>query len=241
LWVRLQPDALYFVSVERIVKERLVGAAVLMAAAIILIPEMLSGPDRDSRAESAAQSRTDAPIKTYTIDLSESPSAQPAAPPVVENRAPPPEEPPTAQPSGQAFAGPQPAGGDQVKPEVSQQSAAVTPPPAAVHTEPAEPVVEAPTATPAPARTATRPLASDAGTPTSGRWAVQIGSYAREGTAERIAKQLRDQGRSAFVMPVKSGGATLYRVRIGPMNDRASAEAALRDVKSPGAAIVSHP
>jgi DedD protein len=32
--------------VERIVKERLVGAAVLMAAAIILIPEMLSGPDR---------------------------------------------------------------------------------------------------------------------------------------------------------------------------------------------------
>ena len=59
--------------------------------------------------------------------------------------------------------------------------------------------------------------------------------------AERIAKQLRDRGLSAFVMPVKSGGATLYRVRIGPMKDRASAEAALRDVKSPGAAIVAHP
>ncbi len=44
-------------------------------------------------------------------------------------------------------------------------------------------------------------------------------------------------------MPVKSGGATLYRVRIGPMKDRASAESTLRDVKSstPGAAIVSHP
>ena len=47
-----------------------------------------------------------------------------------------------------------------------------------------------------------------------------------------MAKQLRDQGRSAFVMPVKSGGATLYRVRVGPLKDRASAEAALRDVKS---------
>ena len=215
---------------ERIVKERLVGAAVLMAAAIILIPEMLSGPDRGSRAEPAAQSRNDAPIKTYTIDLSQSPSAQPA-PAVVENRAPPPEESPVApqpsvQPSTQPST-PQPPASDQAKPEVSQ------------------PVVEPPTTTttptPAPARTATRPLASDAGAPTSGRWAVQIGSYAREATAERIAKQLRDQGQSAFVMPVKSGGATLYRVRIGPMSDRASAEAALRTVKSPGAAIVAHP
>jgi cell division septation protein DedD len=70
---------------------------------------------------------------------------------------------------------------------------------------------------------------------------VQVGSYAREATAERLAKQLRDQGQRAFVMPVKSGGATLYRVRIGPMKDRASAEAALSDVKSAGAAIVSHP
>lgn len=228
---------------ERIVKERLVGAAVLMAAAIILIPEMLSGPDRGSRAEPAAQSHTDAPIKTYTIDLSQSPSAQPA-PAAVDNRAPPPEEAPAApQPSVQPST-PQPGASDQVKPEVSQQSVATTattPPPAPVRSGPVKPVVEPPTTASAPARTETRPLASDTGAPTSGRWAVQIGSYAREATAERIAKQLRDQGQSAFVMPVKSGGATLYRVRIGPMKDRASAEAALRTVKSPGAAIVPHP
>ena len=226
---------------ERIVKERLVGAAVLMAAAIILIPEMLSGPDRDSRAQSPAQSRSDAPIKTYTIDLSQSPGAQ-AAPAVVENRAPPPEETSSAaQPSAQP-ATPQPAAADQAKPEVSQQqTAATTAAPEPVHSDPARPVVEPPTPVPATARTAPRPLASDAGAPTSGRWAVQIASYAKEATAERIAKQLRDRGLSAFVMPVKSGGTTLYRVRIGPMKDRASAEAALRDVKSPGAAIVAHP
>ena len=70
---------------------------------------------------------------------------------------------------------------------------------------------------------------------------MQVGSYSREATAERLAKQLREQGQSAFVMPVKSGSATLYRVRIGPLQDRASAEAVLRDVKSPGAAIVAHP
>ena len=209
---------------ERIVKERLVGAAVLMAAAIILIPEMLSGPDRDSAAQPPAQSRSDAPIKTYTIDLSQSPGAQPA-PAVVDNRAPPPEELPGAQHPVAQAAAPQPPAADQAKPEVSQQSA-----------ELAKPVVEAPT--PAPAA---RPLASDPAAPTSGRWAVQIGTFSKEANAQRLVKELRDQGQSAFVMPVKSGAATLYRVRIGPMKDRASAEAALRDVKSQGAKIVAHP
>ena len=215
---------------ERVVKERLVGAAVLMAAAIILIPEMLSGPDRDSESEAAAPARSAAPIKTYTIDLSQSPTAQPT-PSVVDNRAPPPEAPapsPAAAQPAEQTSGAQPAGDDQAKPEPPQQTVAAAPV-----------VVEQPTAP--PARTTPSPLASNAPAPTSGRWAVQIGSYSREATAERIAKQLRDQGQRAFVMPVKSGGATLYRVRIGPMKDRASAEAALRDVKSAGAAIVSHP
>jgi cell division septation protein DedD len=70
---------------------------------------------------------------------------------------------------------------------------------------------------------------------------VQVGTFSKEANAERLVKQLRDQGQSAFVMPLKSSGATLYRVRIGPMKDRASAEAALRDLKSPGAKVVSHP
>jgi DedD protein len=218
--------------VERIVKERLVGAAVLMAAAIILIPEMLSGPDRDPDSAPTAQQRTDAPIKTYTIDLSQSRTAQPT-PSSVDDRAPPPDAPSAAAAAAatEQTSGAQPVADDQAKPEAAEQTAVVTPSAAPV-------VVEQPTAP--PAHTAP-PIASDASAPTSGRWAVQIGSYAREGTAERIAKQLRDQGQRAFVMPVKSGGATLYRVRVGPMKDRASAEAALRDVKSAGAAIVSHP
>jgi DedD protein len=86
-------------------------------------------------------------------------------------------------------------------------------------------------------------IASTPGAPRSGAWAVQLGSFSRQATAERLAKELQGQGQDAFVMPVKSGSGTLYRVRIGPMQDRASAEATLRKVKSttPGAAIVSHP
>ena len=225
---------------ERVVKERLVGAAVLMAAAVILIPEMLSGPDRSSRAEPAAQqSRNDTPIKTYTIDLSHSPADQPP-PAVIDNRAPPPEEPASAEPATA-----QPAPGDQAKPEVPQQSEAVTPPPQTQAPQPTprprpQPVVEAPTAAP-PARSAERELASSAAAPTSGKWAVQLGTFSKEANAQRLVKELRDRGQGAFVMPVKSGAGTLYRVRIGPMKDRASAEATLREVRAPGAAVVPHP
>jgi DedD protein len=224
--------------VERKVKERLVGAAVLMAAAVLLIPEMLSGHRESTTEPAAAQSRNDAPIKTYTIDLSHSSSEQqPTA--VVENRAPPPEEPAAEQPAAA-----QPAAGDQAKPEVPQQSAAVQPDPRPAEQAPKPAVVEQPTAAASSARAPLHPLASGEDAPTSampGRWAVQVGTFSKEANAQRLVKQLRDQGQSAFLMPLKSGGTTLYRVRIGPMKDRASADAALRQLKSAGAKVVSHP
>jgi DedD protein len=224
--------------VERKVKERLVGAAVLMAAAVILIPEMLSGPDRKSSAAPGAQARNDAPIKTYTIDLSHSSSEQPPAA-VVDNRAPPPEELP-AQPAPV-----QPAAGDQAKPEDPQQTAPTQaesrpdPQPPAPVPQPA--VVEQPTPAMTSAGAPKHPLASGEAVPTSGQWAVQIGTFSKEANAQRLVKDLRDRGQSAFVMPLKSGAAMLYRVRVGPMKDRASAETALRELKVAGAKVVSHP
>jgi DedD protein len=74
-------------------------------------------------------------------------------------------------------------------------------------------------------------------------WAVQLGSYSSEATAERLMNEWRAKGQNAFVMPVKSGAKTLYRVRIGPAKDRAGADAALKAVQAsiPGAAVVAHP
>jgi len=79
--------------VEKHVKERLVGAAVLAAAAIILVPEMLSGPGgarqkTSVRGEAAVTSDATADmkseaasgsLKTYSIDLNQNASRQPAA------------------------------------------------------------------------------------------------------------------------------------------------------------------
>ena len=246
---------------ERPVKERLVGAAVLMAAAIILIPEMLSGPDRGS-AEKSAEADEGA-IKTYTIDLSQSPGTRTAAtsPQAVDNRAPPPEEKPSsaAPPAEQNTPEPQ-ARPESTPPARTERPAAESPasssdapPVAAAEPAPPQPKSEPPAVRPeakpqAKPEVPPKPVASAPSAPTSAvpagkGWAVQLGSYSSEATAQRLMNEWRAKGQSAFVMPVKSGGKTLYRVRIGPTQDRASSEATLKSVKAsiPAAAVVAHP
>jgi cell division septation protein DedD len=236
---------------------------------------MLSGPDRSktqstgqgSTTPAASQGRSDAPIKTYTIDLTQSPGSQPVVTPE-DNRAPPPEEeapppattaastPPSAASNGErASEGgpPNPQGTTQAEPEtretpgtkattdretVARTAAAAAP---NVVEPPTNPASSASRARPAP-QTPSQ-LASGATAPTSAAWAVQLGSFSKQSTAERLVQELQAKGHTAFVMPVRSGSATLYRVRIGPMKDRSSAETTLRAVQSiaPGAAIVAQP
>jgi cell division septation protein DedD len=58
-----------------------------------------------------------------------------------------------------------------------------------------------------------------------------------------MVSKLSGEGYDAFVMPVRSGANTLYRVRIGPMADRDDAASTLGKVKAkvPAAAVVKHP
>jgi DedD protein len=231
--------------VEKHVKERLVGAAVLMAAAIILIPEMLSGPERDAD-ESGPRTGAETPLKTYTIDLNQPLGASTAAK-AMDNRAPPPEE---VAPEDASGAAETTLSANQAKPEAEGTPARApvapsSPPPSAAPapTVAAQPRIEAPRPARASAQSQAPALVSPASAPTSGSWAVQLGSFAKPVTAERFANELRDEGHSAFVMPVRAGAATLYRVRVGPMPDRAAAETALRTLKAKasGAAVVAHP
>ena len=58
-----------------------------------------------------------------------------------------------------------------------------------------------------------------------------------------MVKDLALSGQNAFVMPVKSGANTLYRVRIGPFAQREAANDALASIKKrvANAAVVAHP
>ncbi len=51
---------------ETAVKERLVGAVVLVGLIVALVPEMLSGPRREA---TPARPSADGTVRTYTIDL----------------------------------------------------------------------------------------------------------------------------------------------------------------------------
>jgi len=218
-----------------------------MAAAIILIPEMLSGPSHDS-TEKPAQTASggEAAIKTYTIDLNKAPGSQPPTPVAqTDNRAPPPEgTPPPETPSEQPAVQPPVVAQASPEPPVQANPApAETPKPAPRVEAPPKPEAKPESPKPGPRAVASTPPAPKSAVPTGKGWAVQLASYASEATAERVMKEWRGKGQSAFVMPVTTGGKTLYRVRIGPTKDRDSAEAVLKVVKAsiPGAAVVAHP
>lgn len=226
-------------------KERLIGAAVLVAAAVILIPEMLSGPKRE-QASSPAIKSGEPPLKTYTIDLSQAsstPGSATAAPQsapstsaeVVEEPAPPPEN---SAPEGDA---PVPA-----EPQSSVAKSAASEPPAVAETVEAAPSAAAqpPVATPAPAPESNKPIVLPPPPATAGKgWAVQLGTFKSQANAASVVKDMQGKGYEAFVTPVRSDKGTLYRVRIGPMKDRQTAADVLRKVKGSvaGAAVVAHP
>jgi cell division septation protein DedD len=54
---------------------------------------------------------------------------------------------------------------------------------------------------------------------------VQLGSFASRENAEHLAQLLHGKGYSAFVSEYRGSGKVLFRVRVGPEQDHARAEA----------------
>jgi cell division septation protein DedD len=184
------------------VKERLTGAAILVALIVLLVPELLSGPVRSAprAGTAAAAAGEEPPLRSYTINLADDAHAHAAARAVpVEVPAPPAALPAPAPPASSAAAAVTAAPG----------SAAVDRPPSA------------PSARPTNATAAAPPGASASGA--SGAWMVQLGSFASRDNAERLAKQLRGSGFQASVSQGTTG-RRFYRVRAGPVQDHAAAE-----------------
>ena len=199
-------------------KERLVGAAVLVAIAVWLIPWVLDGPE--APLETSAGSLTlpaaeePMPMRTQTLRLGDD------SPPSAESPAPAASEPPA---ESNAAAIQPPAAGNSVDED---------------ETPPAEPIVAA--ARPEPERTAPAATPPPVTTPPSkpaaatGDWTVQLGSFGEEANARRVAQRSGTFGYKAEVSTLKSGGRTLYRVRVGVGRSRAEAEATVSALKAHG-------
>jgi len=64
----------------------------------------------------------------------------------------------------------------------------------------------------------------------SGRWAVQVGSFAERLLAERHAERARGTGRAVFLEPYRG----LTRVKVGPFDGRKEAERELESLEQEG-------
>jgi cell division septation protein DedD len=69
---------------------------------------------------------------------------------------------------------------------------------------------------------------------------VQLGVFSVQANAERLAQELRTQGFHALVSESGGGGRPLWRVRAGPVAERAAADALsakLRAAGHPGSVV----
>jgi len=202
---------------DKAYKQRMVGALVLVALAVIFLPMLFSRQDEQ---------------RQVTVEAPSAPQA-PAVPQVQLE--------PVAVPEPQAL--PQePVPSDD---EVAEQSApsmpiaaapAPAPAPAPTPAPAAKPIAPAPVAKPAPPPA--QPIAAAAAKPdtTQSRvdanglsvsWSVQLASLSSREGAESLQKTLRSQGYNAYIRSADGKN----RVFVGPLIERAEADR-LRDVLS---------
>jgi DedD protein len=215
---------------DRRVKERLIGASILVVLIVLVVPELLSGP------KSVVPSATPAaifpasapePTRNVTVDLATS-----KAPTNSEV------EPAEAAKGGEAAPTPAPSTDGSSSTAVSTSTAPTSTAPASTAPASTAPTSAAPTsAAPATDAAATaKPVETAAPSPISTRaaWAVQLGSFASRTNADNLSRQLKGQGFSVYVLSGGSGASVRYRVRVGPLADRDSAERTAAKLKSIG-------
>ncbi|MDL2184634.1 SPOR domain-containing protein [Pseudomonas sp. ChxA] len=194
-------------------KQRMVGALVLVALAVIFLPMLFSRQDEQRQVVVEAPSAPQAPTM---------PQVQ-VEPVVVPEPQALPEEPVPSDDEVAAQAAP--------AAPVQQSVPVVKPAPA-----PAAPVVAAKPAAPAPAPKPVAPQPAAPGKPDVGQsridpnglpisWSIQLASLANRESADALQKKLRAQGYNAYIRSADGKN----RVFIGPLIERAEADR-LRDL-----------
>jgi DedD protein len=200
-------------------KQRLTGAIILATLFVLLVPELLTGPKPASSPVAPAEEEG---LRSYTIDIDgKSPPAPPATNPAPTS--------PVGAPAASGAAPPPP----EVATTPSNAAA-----PGAAPSEPGDATSESPrSAAPVANAPAPVPVAPPQAVPAQvprGSFVVQLGSFGSRDNADRLVRDMSAKGFTAFVAPIKSGGRELYRVRVGPTRDRASAEALAAALKRVG-------
>ena len=183
---------------ERALKERIIGAVILVIFVVLVVPIFLDGSPVNGNIVSEqvllpGQEGRD--IKTVVLDRERSNPI-----PIASSSDADVDKPIMADLEPNITSSPTPA----VQQNTNQA-------PAVREATEARPRQQAMTAKPAQSKT--------------DMWSVQLGSFSNRQNAEKLAVGLRKQGYAAFLSQLQTDSGQLHRVRIGPQKDQQSAEA----------------
>ncbi len=220
---------------ETRIKERLTGALILVAVFVLLVPELLSGrrPTQALGEAPVARPATEGPpLRSYTMDIGAAADAVPAGQAALNVR--------TNEGNDTALPAPAPLPAPVVREAVPEQA---LPPPAnpepkprpdvqakplTTAAQPAKPVAQVnpvdqprPAVQAKPAAGAATPVVPKLAAARAKGWSVQVGSFASQVNAQHLARELTAKGFTTQVL----GGSKMYRVRVGPVADKAAAAA----------------
>ncbi|RON85972.1 SPOR domain-containing protein [Pseudomonas fluorescens] len=200
---------------DKAYKQRMVGALVLVALAVIFLPMLFSRQDEQRQvtvdAPAAPQAPAMAQVQLEPVAVPE-PQALPQEPVPSDD-----EVAEQSAPSMPIASAPAPAPAPVAKPVAPAPVPAAKP-----TTAPAQPIAAAP----APAKPDTTQSRVDANG-LSVSWSVQLASLSSRASAESLQKTLRSQGYNAYIRSADGKN----RVFVGPLIERAEADR-LRDLLS---------
>ncbi|WP_122868957.1 SPOR domain-containing protein [Pseudomonas viridiflava] len=201
---------------DNVFKQRMVGALVLIALAVIFLPMLFTRQDESHPVQVDAPAAPQAPVgqqvQVEPVSVPE-PQALPQEPVPDEDNAAASNQPPS-MPIAPAPAAQAPAA---ATPQAAKPAPAPKPTPA-----PAAPVTT-PAAPSAPAVAKAAPSGVDANG-LSVSWSVQLASMSNRANADNLQKTLRTQGYNAYIRTADG----VNRVFVGPLIERAEADR-LRD------------
>nr|WP_284048094.1 SPOR domain-containing protein [Marinobacter sp. ATCH36] len=186
-------------------KQRIIGALVLVSLAVIFVPMMFDEPhsERESTSIKIPEEPPFPEVEAPEPDVVDTPAYR-IEEPADENQQ-------VAAPEPSIEEPPQPAPTVE-EPEVARQDDSEPEPEAEPEPESEEPVKDE------DAAEFTRSL--------EGAWVVQLGSFGSADNARNLREKVRDKGYNSHLQQVTRGDAELTRVFSGPFAEKAEAEKA---------------
>ncbi|WP_226647939.1 SPOR domain-containing protein [Microbulbifer variabilis] len=186
-------------------KQRIVGALVLVALAVIFLPSLL---DRESKGHISEVSQIPAEPDIRPIEI--------------------------GKPEPVAGVAPAPAAGEIFQPEVpekfSNPAEGAAKFAASDSQSKHEEVDSAPIAESDAAKKTASPLVDEQGQPIA--WVVQVASYKDDSRAQQLRMRLMDKGYRAYTRGVQTDKGRFVRVFVGPKVNKADAESIKRELDS---------